>query len=647
MRLTLRILAFFLLLGTAGYSQTIESIKQPAIWLKADQQSTEPGTFTDYSGHDRDATVLNGNQPQADGIINYNPAWTFEGQPLKIPYNPEGVAVAGLMAVYQTEDTTEHVLLETVNALSRKILVTDRRSLGPDEYTDFFKSTAETPVLSTIVQYWADEPEQSEEAYFLLGAGDAETEINPFKGQLAELFIFDENMTYLERLQVETYLGIKYGLTLSKNYVSGSRTKLWDAEENAGFTNHIFGIGRDDVFELYQKQSASSVDELQLIKLSLGALAESNAQNESTLPDDHFIVMGDNNGPLTTTADPASGFSLFDRQWMVQVAGQSIREQAVSMQVDLKGFPPSASGYWMVIDRSGTGNFSMDNLEYVYADSVSEDSVAHFNNIIWDADASGKDAFGFAEELDLLAVLRNIVNPSCGGPADGSFDVEVVGGEAPYSFELRHLNSNLKRNWTGTAQSPHQKTMLAGDYKLTVTDRNGGRVDRFFSLNYENDLDINLGPDIDLPANEEITLDAASLIPDGLEVSYQWESNFGFSSTEPSITVSEAGMYDLKVTDASGCVYHDAIVINGGETGRFLVWPSELGRNDFYHVGVTLDEPGDVLVRVYDLKSNLFEAFEDETGTEFHFTGQLDHPGVYMVVLESPKGIQTKKLVVH
>lgn len=75
---------------------------------------------------------------------------------------------------------------------------------------------------------------------------------------LPEVLIFDRNLSDIETQQIETFLSIKYGITINdiseKNYISSTNKILWDSKKSKNYNYRVTGIGRDDAFELYQNQ---------------------------------------------------------------------------------------------------------------------------------------------------------------------------------------------------------------------------------------------------------------------------------------------------------------------------------------------------------------------------------------------------------
>ena len=94
---------------------------------------------------------------------------------------------------------------------------------------------------------------------FRVGEGGFDGEF--YNGQIAELVVYNTNNGPATRNRIESYLGLKYGITLDQtvatNYVSSTGGVIWDATTNAGYDGDIFGIGRDDTSGLNQKVSKS------------------------------------------------------------------------------------------------------------------------------------------------------------------------------------------------------------------------------------------------------------------------------------------------------------------------------------------------------------------------------------------------------
>ena len=167
-------------------------------------------------------------------------------------------------------------------------------------------------------------------------------------GAISEFLIFPSTLSTINNLKVESYLAIKYGVTLgtstlTSNYLSTSGTTIWTATPS--YQNNIIGIGRDDASLLYQKQSHNLDDSIRLYK---GNIATTNSGNASTFAvDASYIMMGATMGKLKSTnasvaETPASCnlYSRIAREWKVTKTNMG---ETVNMQIILSpnGTPTS------------------------------------------------------------------------------------------------------------------------------------------------------------------------------------------------------------------------------------------------------------------------------------------------------------------
>lgn len=141
-----------------------------------------------------------------------------------------------------------------------------------------------------------------------------------WKGPAAELIGYTSTITATERQKIHSYLAIKYGITLSENYLSTSGSTIFTTA--ASYNNNIIGIGRDDAEALYQKQSHANDDS---VRVYINTLAATNSANAGTFSSDiSYATMGANTGLLKATtasnAEVPAGCSLYsrlEREWKI------------------------------------------------------------------------------------------------------------------------------------------------------------------------------------------------------------------------------------------------------------------------------------------------------------------------------------------
>lgn len=646
------VLAYLIFLSLSwSHAQTLDSLMSPRVWLSADRSQLTTNGWSDLTVFRNDAAgVSSATTPASYATMNFNRSLLFDGVDdyLKIPFSFDGRAELSILAVFQSSDTTERGIWGSEES-ARKVLLTTRQAIGPDSIADVYGKAENTAVLNSVVQSWEDAGVSQTGGFTAIGSAGLSRNYKPFKGSIAELIVFDRALTFLERVQYESYLAVKYGTGLrGGNFVNSDEKVLWHVEQNLSYGNRIAGIGRDDFFKLYQKQSGSAYDS-GLLVINAGKLADNNPENKAIINNLDFVLWGDNGLPLTTKPGdgPDSLLSFVQRKWLVTTTGHTASKMATELRIDASRLPSEPMSYWLVIDRSGRGNFSADNLEYILPEKISNGRII-YTDVVWDSDGSGKDNFGFVRAKKLFAVVRTLESPSCTDKTGGRIRIEVIAGEPSYKFSLTESEGKVSaREWKQKTDSVQQRDLVGGIYTLTLKDGSNESLTRNFKLIVPDALYFTLGPDQTLSA-DPIVLDVSSQIPDSVNVSYRWENSFGFTSTDRSVKPTEPGIYRVFVTkEVDGCVFTDDVAITGAEEQQVAVYPTLLRSNENYNISVSMEEPGAVIVKVYNAKGIMIDAMQGMDYSEYQFITRIKDSGIFLVVIQTPKGIETHKVIVH
>jgi hypothetical protein len=198
-------------------------------------------------------------------------------------------------------------------------------------------------------------------------------------GSIAELVHYNRALSTLEEQQVNTYLAIKYGVTLNHNYISTTGQVVYDM--SGAYNRQIAGIGSEQTEGLLQKQSRSQEAGGDLFTGSLAAIQQSNAGNtQSFLADTVYSIWGHNGAdtlfrtPYGTTGNQTR----MSRIWKLQKTGR-----VGTMRFNFNATAlPAAAGTIYYLATSNDPAFSSqnvtlttlatytgaDNINYAYAD---------------------------------------------------------------------------------------------------------------------------------------------------------------------------------------------------------------------------------------------------------------------------------------
>jgi gliding motility-associated-like protein len=150
-------------------------------------------------------------------------------------------------------------------------------------------------------------------------------------------------------------------------------------------------------------------------------------------------------------------------------------------------------------------------------------------------------------EIEIDAVL---IRPSCHGLSDGSINIMVLGGGS-FTFV-----------WSNGATSSSLTGLVAGNYSVTITDTQSGRMGEFsFQLTQPDVLTISSFTVIEVG---DLGNDGAiNITPGGGTPPYAFLWSNG--STSQNITGLSEGVYSLTLSDANGCTFVFGPVIVSSE----------------------------------------------------------------------------------
>ncbi|TVZ09756.1 putative secreted protein (Por secretion system target) [Cellulophaga sp. RHA_52] len=217
-------------------------------------------------------------------------------------------------------------------------------------------------------------------------------------------------------------------------------------------------------------------------------------------------------------------------------------------------------------------------------------------------------------------------DPVCNNGSDGVISLGISGGLEDYTYNWLK-DGNVIPSQTGF----YANNLTAGTYTITVSDAN--LCSETVEITLENpspDL-ISLGEDRLLCGGQSVVLDATY---QGSGTTYLWTSDNGFTSTKPSIEVTEAGTYTVEVTTLLGCNGGDSIVITVSDTpidAHFIVSTQAFAGEELALVNIS--EPIGDKVEWFLPEEAVVIAKTDENVILL-----FDEPGSYDILLRSNQG---------
>ncbi|MCP4536741.1 MAG: DUF11 domain-containing protein, partial [Chloroflexi bacterium] len=194
-----------------------------------------------------------------------------------------------------------------------------------------------------------------------------------FTGEIAEVIYYGKQLDAADQNKAESYLALKYGITLISgtqgiSYTLSDDMVVWNADANAAYHNDVAGISIDGGSALAQTMSRSINDD-SIVTIGMPA----------DLDDGEALVWGNDNGVLTgTTEVPATYYRRLAREWLVQETDDAGN---VYIDFDLSGISDSpdfgnVAGFALLVDSDG----DFGDATAITAAGVNG-SIVYFNNV--------------------------------------------------------------------------------------------------------------------------------------------------------------------------------------------------------------------------------------------------------------------------
>lgn len=204
-----------------------------------------------------------------------------------------------------------------------------------------------------------------------------------FTGNIGETIIYGAgNLTVTERRRVDSYLAIKYGITLGQvgtsHYLDANAAMVWNGGTNTVYNNNIFGVAREDI-GLFEQTVSTSVNAGTILTVATNndfVNPNNTASRTSFANDKTYFLLGDNNVTTTTlssiTVNGFTGGSRISRIWLAQRTNTS---STMYFGADLSSY--------------GAGFGSGDHVKMIIADDAAFTSNVLYVSGTYDA-ATGK-----------------------------------------------------------------------------------------------------------------------------------------------------------------------------------------------------------------------------------------------------------------
>ena len=486
------------------------------------------------------------------------------------------------------------------------------------------------------------------------------------RGYAPELIVFSRMLTPDERRKVESYLAVKYGITLKGSYLDSDGNLTWDMAENQAYHHRVTAVGTDTAGSLSQPLSATSYEESPVYAAlkengtyhdanpynpsSASRLLVMGRENGNPMPDRGFTFWGDDDVALATYTSPTDSlWHVMKRTWMVKTNVPSKTDSTVARWT-AQGFEVSRNGFTdnIIQEKAASGAYattpalvgSGGAFEFTCPTSHPTFDVG-FGSI---GGSTCKYGFRFTN--------AGVVYPIINGAVSNSYIATDVDG-TDISIRKEGKNIYLRVDGTGSAT----KTISLSD--ATDTDTNVGiirtegaesalnmaglRTGGIDDVGYMAELSYDLTPDREF--SDYCRKRTVMLIDPSGEGDFDINSNSNIRCSKPDMTRGKTIFRNI-LWDADGSgsdvftfAYYDGISYDATPTPSSC--ENGVPRNDGYiDIGINIGTPVYSYVLSVDTVAGKVKGETIDRGTFFGDTHRITNlaPGTYALSVSQGGG---------
>jgi len=314
---------------------------------------------------------------------------------------------------------------------------------------------------------------------FRVGKGATEKTAGdyPWSGDISEIIVYSEALSDLERNHIESYLAIKYGITLDQSsaalypdYRDSLGTIIWSHSTNQDYLNDIAGLGVDGQSALNQKVSKSIHSDAVVTMATTADFSSSNLDtSRPALGDDNsFLLWSNNDGDTTwSSTDAPNNGKILNRKWRVQKTGS---QNSVSIQVDVD------DETFNIDDFSGKLYFVHgDDLSIAYPQEMTQ------NGSLWSIDGiefSDGEYFSFVYDVTLAKLTLDKTSVVIDDPInDGTNPKRIPGATIEYKLVVNNVGDVTVDNAVVEDRLESRLEWIEDSITITAPSVNGSLTD--------------------------------------------------------------------------------------------------------------------------------------------------------------------------
>lgn len=624
------------------------AVQDPTFWLTS-RNSGEAYYWENRTDNEGKITA----KKQTGTAFNFNPSIIFDAtqDSLILPLGTDKKRKQTLFLVYKVKDSLKEQFLWTINDPKKIVaLATNKRLVDLKKYSYQSYKEKIKPHKANIHFFQQNITDTiARSSSLTIGQRFKLEKLPPedFKGNIGEILVYNRVLSGLETQKVASYLGVKYGISLSqfesKNYLNSSGDIIWDIDKHKGFENSITAVGRDDASGLLQLKSSNMIEE--------GLLTIALKSKSNKIPNNYFSFWSDNSKNLIVKKQEQGAPIGIAREWQLDFVNPSDLSLDWNFNTSfIKGTLPKNTFYWLLVDYSGKGTYQEKDSEYIRLGSTETQQKLVLNDFDWDKQKTGKTNFTIKIAPEMFSSVW-ITEATCGVTGSGELNYTIQGGEAPFVVTVKKEGSDtVVKQWNQAAKSASGVQLSSGNYEYIVKDAKGNLYTETVFVADKEGTFPDLKSQYQLTNGNTITLDASQGLKPG-NYEYKWYYEGNFIDDNPKILIDQAGIYELRLSSDNLCKTSTKIAVSTDgkenlDSNVLILYPNPTIDGHFT-IAMQFVQKTDATVAIHSLNGKLIQEKEFKQIENYLYDGVINaSSGMYLVTVKSDFGTKTFKVIV-
>ena len=610
-----------------GQSLQVAGVKDPVIWMSTKQ-------------HDAAALMLHIQgaanqtiQPREAEMLNFHP--TFNVNELAIGAHALDLQAATVFCVVQPQTSHEEAIWKFEKNAQPAVLATSHRlaDLENFEFINLLNRNPSKPYFANYFQH-LNRPDSGAAFSFVLGPDPKDIPIKPLQSGVAELVVFDRVISPKEKSIIDSYLAIKYGISLPQtvptNYYNSDHFVIWDAKKNRSYSNGVVAIGRNETVNLHQKQAQAEA-----LVISAGHRAPSNATNPYELPDNSYLFWSHDGKSLTWNEDQGSTSRRLERTWLAAVddAMRALPTQVHLREENLQVDKRPDEIWWLDYYPSQ----SDQTLAHLEAYAFSSESAGEWfvDGLKWDQDQSGNDIFMITAGPP-FRVEYQITESPCDSDS-AAIALKIFGGKAPYKITLHGRDQSQSLSRIAESSFAEINALKAGIFTLEVTDQTALTFKEDILISHLDAVPITWPNQWILDADDKLTLDPNIYFDVPLSAKISWILPNLDLVEQTILEAQTAGQHTLMIS-VDNCYSAQPFEILEGANGiikNVTLFPNPMAAGSTMKAQVKLKHPTTVDIELVNVQGQQIQRWQLSGKEEYWVEHVMRVAGSYFLNVRS------------